>query len=156
MGNLVDWFFVKLKDRYDTENLDEMAELIKNPIERKLFKILTINNDFSLFHILDSGEISDYLETIEESFKEENGVDVWSVLDNRYRGPCLRQTVRKLFFDTAFILKNKYDSEKTNRFFCVGDNIITEEQWETTISDEQKFNNLTFDSLKESGYEVYT
>lgn len=51
--------------------------------------------------------------------------------DDRYRGDCLKQELRRVFYDTVCIVENDYNEEKTNKFIILATgNIITESDWE--------------------------
>lgn len=65
--------------------------------------------------------------------------------DDRYREDCLRQELRKVFYNTLCIIENDFCMYKINHFKIVGvGTIITEEDWERS----RKKSKIGKDNLK--------
>jgi len=67
----------------------------------------------------------------------------------RYRGNCLKQVLRKIFYDTLLIIENDYNPYKYNEFIVVGSSkIMTEIEWCGKKSVEEEFTEKAIKSLK--------
>ena len=141
MGNLVDTFIITPNDvmprdiNIHTKNSEKRRDEIIENVDRKyrsmlaalIYEFMVTKGYFDIDNIIDPKEedwdiilgVTDDLSKFDCDF------------DDRYRGDCLRQELRRAFFDTVCIIENDYCINKTNHFKIVSSkDLITEEEWE--------------------------
>lgn len=141
MGNLVDTFilipkdidictYISLHTKYEYKK--SMLDLVRDKYVEMLSDLIDMflekTGEFSIYNIIQPKNDYDWnliLDIVEGSKKYKCNYD------DRFRGDCLRQELRRVFYDTICIIENDYNDYKTNKFLIVGsDNVITEYEWE--------------------------
>lgn len=141
MGNLVDTFIITPNEASPTD----INRYTRDPKKRKEEIVNQVGDKYRsmLSFIID--EFMDAKGHFDISYIIEPTEENWDIIlrvtddlsnfdcdfDDRYRGDCLRQELRRVFFDTVCIIENDYCINKTNHFKIVGSkDLITEEEWE--------------------------
>ena len=108
MGNLADVFVIRLKPEYQEPQINILLPLIPQQYHQ-MFSVLW-DHFRSLTEILDLANLPT-INTLEY------GPTCGNVsFTHRYRGECLRQIIRRQFFDTMLILQKVYSPDKRNVF----------------------------------------
>jgi len=154
MGCLVDAFIICLKDNWREiasctrkQDIEKILNVIPDKYGTMLIKL--IEEFGSLDQIIDTG---DY-ELSNKVFKVAGEYETDQVrFSNRYRGECLKQIIRKTFYDTLLIVENDFSWDKCNRFIVVrSDNVITEDKWANNTPGDQAFLHKAVQMMVESG-----
>ena len=118
-------------------------------------------NDFTLF-VTAVNKQSEYYslhDIIEGNFE----IDGWAdnpelsriKYDHRYRGVCLRQVIRRVFYNTLLIVENTIDMDKCNRYIVLRSNdVISEGELMTEQSEDEKFVGKVAKYFTDKGYEL--
>ncbi len=176
MGNLADTFIVRLKPEFKEPNIEQIMPLIPKPYQQ-MFCILW-DHFYSLEHILDSRNLMNVLDMIEDSDMQ---------FDHRYHGECLQQILRRNFFNTLLIIQNVYSPDKRNvihvlregealdvrayqkwysdrtvsgkpkwRLAFPVEDIISEEEWAQNKSEDEIYCHGVKKDLEAQGFQVHT
>lgn len=140
MGNLVDTFIITPNGNGPTD----INKYTKNPKKRKEEIVENVGHEYKymLSALIDEFmdakgyfDVNCIIEPSEENWEiilrvTDDLSDFGCDFDDRYRGDCLRQELRKVFFNTVCIIENDYCINKTNHFKIVSSaDVITEEEW---------------------------
>lgn len=173
MGNLVDTYiiapkFIKPQRTPDEDCLMVFMDLLIDGDEGKhgfeLAKQLVPDkwrNDFALFvtAVNNQNEYYSLHDIIEGNFN----IDGWGdnpelnkiKYDHRYRGECLRQIIRRVFYNTLLIVENTIDMDKCNRYIVLRSNdVISEGEIMTEQSEDEKVVGKVAKYFTDKGYEL--
>ena len=142
MSCLVDTFILSSRMRWmpiinNPSDIDmQMMVQAVPPKYRMMFRALLVRFN-SLDIIMDNRDCDASNRIFQVADPYQTGdVKFW----DRYRGDCLQQIIRKVFYDTLLIVENDYNPEKYNYFICLQSNlVISKSHWATCRSDDQAF-----------------
>ncbi len=156
MGNLVDTFLIRIKDKW--------KDIVSYPNEEQVMMILAeipakyhemykglLKGDFSqMDEIMDttwegrSWEVEKIADGFNDPAKE-------VYFDVRYRTQCLKSILRKKFYDTISIIEDDFDPSKRNRYITVaGCAKLINENDLNEMSGDQKFTHQACKSFVEN------
>ena len=159
MGNLVDTFIITPKTNwvdkitYVKLYLDDIIIELPNRY-KKMMKDIVEGCEYycSMNTIMDPNSVE--LDMIHQVLVDNKYS--FHKYNHRYRGDCLKQVLRKKFYDTLMIIENDYNSSKNNRFVIVSSHkIISEENWLSRDNSEGKFSKESDKVFESKGYRVY-
>jgi hypothetical protein len=137
MGCLVDTFIICMKKEWNEcgfEKKDKFAAAVPEEYQPMFRGLL---ETYQLGEIIDTQNYEKSKKVYEIAYEYESDEVTFS---SRYRGECLQQILRRVFFDTIMIIQNDFDWDKNNQFFVVNSKeVITEDQWKTETPGDQAF-----------------